>query len=127
MSFYKKLGVGFVFAWFFFGGISHFVATQFYLNIMPPYIPMHLQAVYLSGFLEIIFALGLLNSGSRQLAGYCLIVLTLAVTPANVHMWLNPHLFPQATPDALTGRLVLQVFLLACIFWATKAEPQTSK
>ena len=30
MSLYRKLGLGIVFCWFFFGGIGHFVATDFF-------------------------------------------------------------------------------------------------
>ena len=31
-------------------GTIHFVNPQFYLKIMPPYLPLHLELVYLSGF-----------------------------------------------------------------------------
>ena len=56
----RKAGIGFVFLWFFFGSQIHFFKTSFDLSIMPPYIPHPLAAVYLSGVLEMIGALGLL-------------------------------------------------------------------
>ena len=34
-------------------GINHFINADFYLSIMPPYLPWHLFLVYLSGFFEI--------------------------------------------------------------------------
>lgn len=120
MSIYKKIGLGFVFTWFFVGGIAHFVVTDFFLNIMPPYFPLHLEAVYISGVFEIVGAIGLLIPRFRTLAGNGLILLTLCVTPANVHMWLNPELFPEVPPFALTLRLFVQVLLLACIWWSTR-------
>ena len=38
-------------------GIDHFLRPDFYLNIMPPNLPLHSDAVYLSGFLR--FSAGL--------------------------------------------------------------------
>jgi len=90
------------------------------MAIMPPYLPWHLPIVYISGALEILFALGLLWIGTRQWAGNLLIALTIAVTPANVHMWLNPELFPEVEPIFLSIRLVVQVILIAVIWWSTR-------
>ena len=56
----------------------------------------------------------------RPWAGWGLILLTLAVTPANVHMWLHPEQFPDMPYWALSLRLVIQVLLLACIWWSTR-------
>ena len=35
-------------------GITHFTNVNFYLSIMPPSFPLHEEAVYISGFFEII-------------------------------------------------------------------------
>lgn len=113
-----KLVLAFVFSWFFFGGIGHFVVTDFFVSIVPPYIPWPLAAVYVSGVFELLGAFGLLLPQTRRLAGAGLFLLTLAVTPANIHMWLHPELFPDF-PAVLYGiRLVIQVGLLWAIWWA---------
>lgn len=114
------IGLGVVFLWFMGGGITHFTGPEFFMAIMPPYIPWHLPIVYLSGALEVLFALGLLWLGTRQLSGNLLIALTIAVTPANVHMWLNPELFPDIEPVLLSVRLVVQVILIGVIWWSTR-------
>jgi uncharacterized membrane protein len=116
----RWMGLTVVFLWFFIGGITHFTRPAFFLAIMPPYVPFHLAAVYVSGALEILFALGLLLPATRAWSGVLLILLTLAVTPANVHMWLNPQLFPDVTEAALSVRLVVQVLLIALIWWSTR-------
>lgn len=116
----RWMGLAVVFVWFFVGGITHFTNTDFFLAIVPPWVPFHLAAVYVSGVLEIVFALGVLWPATRPVCGWLLIALTLAVTPANVHMWLNPELFPDASETALTVRLVIQVLLLALIWWSTR-------
>ena len=116
----RYLGLTIVFIWFMFGGITHFTDPDFFVAIMPPYLPWHLEIVYLSGALEILFAAMLLLPATRQLAGNLLIALTIAVTPANIHMWLNPELFPDIDPPLLTIRLLVQVVLLAVIWWSTR-------
>jgi uncharacterized membrane protein len=114
------LGLLVVFLWFFCGGIGHFVVPEFFLSITPPYVPWPLAVVYVSGVLEILGATGILFPQVRQLAGNCLILLTLAVTPANIHMSLNPELYPFVTDWQLNLRLVVQVLLLVCIWWSTR-------
>ena len=115
-------GLALVFAWFMFGGIAHFTNAEFFVAIMPPYLPWHLEIVYLSGVLEIAFAAMLVPPATRQLAGNLLIALTIAVTPANIYMWMNPHLFPDVEPLFLSLRLVVQVILLAVIWWSTRNQ-----
>ena len=114
------LGLTIVFIWFMFGGISHFTNPDFFVAIMPPYLPWHLEIVYLSGILEILFAAMLIPPSTRQLAGNLLIALTVAVTPANIHMWLNPELFPEVEPLFLSLRLMVQILLIGVIWWSTR-------
>ena len=101
------------------GGVKHFTDPEFFLVIMPPYLPYHLELVWISGFFEVVGAIGLLIPRTRLLAGLGLIVLTLAVTPANIHMAMNPEMFPDVSVSLLYGRLVLQVFLLWLIWFST--------
>ncbi|XOV82888.1 MAG: hypothetical protein ACFHXK_18775 [bacterium] len=119
---FRYIGLGIVFVWFMFGGITHFTNPEFFVAIMPPYLPWHLELVYLSGALEILFAAMLLFRKTRAWAGNLLILLTLAVTPANVHMWLNPEQFPDVEPVFLSLRLVVQVVLLVIIWWSTREK-----
>ena len=118
---WQYLGLAVVFLWFMGGGIQHFTNADFFVAIMPPWIGWHLEIVYISGVFEILGALGILLPRWRQLAGNCLILLVLAVTPANVHMWLNPELFPDVPEILLSVRLVIQVVLLWVIWWSTRA------
>ena len=118
----KNLGLAIVFSWFMFGGIGHFTDTEFFVSIMPPWIGWHLEIVYISGVFEILGAIGILSPQFRQLAGNALIVLVILVTPANIHMWLNPELFPDVEEIFLSIRLVVQVILL-WVIWASTRIP----
>jgi uncharacterized membrane protein len=107
-------------------GVSHFANPDFYVRIMPPYLPAHLELVYLSGVLEILGGLAVLIPGIRGLAGWGLILLLLAVYPANLHMALHPELFPSVSTLALYTRLALQFVLIAWAYWATRPELRVS-
>ena len=38
-------------------GIKHFIEPEYFLSIVPPYLPYHLELVYISGLFEILFGL----------------------------------------------------------------------
>jgi uncharacterized membrane protein len=100
-------------------GANHFVNPGFYLKIMPPYLPAHLELVYLSGFFEILGGGAIMIPALRRLAGWGLMVLLLAVFPANIHMALHPDQFASIPVAALYARLPLQFVLIAWVYWAT--------
>ena len=85
-----------------------------------------MAAVYVSGVFEVLFAIGILIPVTREWSGNLLMLLTLAVTPANVHMWLHPELFPDVSPTLLSVRLVVQVLLLMLIWWSTRTPRPTA-
>ena len=102
-------------------GILHFVATDTYVGIMPDYLPLHRELVYLSGVLEVLFGLGLLWHKTREAAGAGLILLYLAVLPANINMAvqdIQPASFH--IPEILLwARLPFQLVL---IYWAWRVS-----
>lgn len=121
----KRFGLALVVLFFLGGGVAHFIATDFFLHVMPPQIPYPRAAIYLSGIFELLGAIGVLLPQTRQIAGNCLILLTFCVTPVNVYMWLHPDLFPEVSSLFLSGRLMAQVFLVADIWWSTRTEQQS--
>ena len=106
------LGLSVFFIYF---GVDHFINPNFYLSIMPPSFPMHLEAVYISGLFEILGGIGVLLSKTRKLAGWGLFALLIAVYPANIYMALTPEAFPDIPVSALYFRLVLQFLFF---YWA---------
>ena len=49
---------------FILAGLNHFLHTDFYVRIMPPYLPWHRFLVYVSGALEIVLGVGLADSAT---------------------------------------------------------------
>ncbi|WP_119841829.1 DoxX family protein [Salinibacter ruber] len=99
-------------------GTAHFVRPSAFARIVPPYLPAPYALVYVSGAAELLDALGVLVPGLRRYAGWGLILLALAVFPANVHMALHPADFEGIPAWALYLRLPLQVALVGWIYWA---------
>ena len=111
-------------AFFYIGaGILHFTKTDFYLKMMPPYIPWHLAMVRLSGIGEIAGGLGLLVAATRRPAAWGLVALLIAMFPASLYMATNPAEAGAAgLPAGIRwGRLPLQLVLIAWVLWVSKA------
>ena len=58
---------------------------------MPDYLPYHLEAVYISGICEIVLGALLLIKKYRRIAGWGLILLLIAVFPANIYLAQNEN------------------------------------
>ena len=70
-------------------GVNHFWHTGFYQKIMPSYLPFPLALIYISGACEIIFALLLIPPAVRPFAAWAMIILLIAIFPANIQMTIN--------------------------------------
>ena len=105
-------------------GIKHFTDPYWFLNIIPPSLNAYgLELVYISGFFEILFGIMLFFTKTRKIAAYGLILLLLAVYPANIYLAFNKE------PQELIGissfmaswvRLPLQFVFLGLAYWHSK-------
>jgi uncharacterized membrane protein len=110
----RQIGKWLFAALFVAGGIGHFVATDFYLKLMPPYIPWHRPLVLISGVCELALGVLLLVPATSRFAAWGLIALLIAVFPANIHAYRHQEMFP-LPPLVHLLRLPLQGVL---IYWA---------
>ena len=101
-------------------GTNHFINPDFYLKMMPPIFPAHLFLIYLSGIFEILFGVLLLVPRFSRIGAWGIIGTTIAVTPANIYMAMNPEMFSEFSPIALYLRLPLQIIPLVWAYWFTK-------
>lgn len=104
-------------------GTIHFAKPDFYLKVMPPYLPAHYELVILSGFFEVVLGLLLFVPKVSKLAAWGIIALLIAVFPANIYLFQNPDILP-APPILHLLRLPLQGFLILWAYWHTKSNSQ---
>ena len=103
-------------------GILHFTNPDFFVRIVPPFLPAPLLLVYLSGICEILLGILLLVPKFSRFAAFGLIALLIAVFPANIYMAINPNIFADYNPLMLYLRLPIQIFLIIWAYWLTKSE-----
>jgi uncharacterized membrane protein len=99
---------------FILAGVGHFVATDAFATIMPPYLPAHRTLVLASGAIEIALGVLLLAPKTAKFAAWGLVALLVAVFPANLHLYRHQELLP-LPPIVHLLRLPLQGLL---ILWA---------
>lgn len=106
------------------GGLAHLVAPGIYRGIMPPWIPAHDLMIFLSGVAEIAGGLGLLLPQFRKAAAIGLILLLIAVYPANIQMLINARErgAPLWYEIGCWLRLPLQFFLVYWVWLVRKDD-----
>jgi uncharacterized membrane protein len=108
-------------------GVNHFVNPDFYVNIMPPYLPWHAELVLLSGVAEVLLGIAVLVPATRVLAAWGIIALLIAVFPANLHVAV--HDVPMLGSGQGVGwlnwvRLPFQGLLIVWAWWYTRAPQE---
>ena len=96
-------------------GTLHFVQPAVFARIVPPYLPAPRVLVAVSGAAEIAGGLGLLLPATRRPAALGLMLLLVAVFPANVYMARHNAALFRLPAWAVWGRLPLQAVLIG---WA---------
>ncbi|MEM8860920.1 MAG: MauE/DoxX family redox-associated membrane protein [Chloroflexota bacterium] len=65
-------------------GIYHFVNPDFFMPLMPDFLPAHKMLIYLSGVAEIIVAIALFIAPVQNLAAWGVIILLIIFTPIHI-------------------------------------------
>jgi uncharacterized membrane protein len=102
-------------AFFIVGGVMHFVLPDTYAGVMPPWLPWHAALVAISGVAEIAGGVGVLIPAVRRAAGWGLILLSIAVFPANVQMLLDG--LDAGRPAWQIALLVIRLPLQGLLIW----------
>ncbi len=103
-------------------GANHFRTPGIYVGMMPPGLPWPAALNAIAGVAEILGGIGLLVPATRRLAGWGLIVLLVAVFPANVHVALAGQMpGTDFSPLTLWLRLPFQGVFIAWVCWVARA------
>ena len=98
-------------------GVKHFVEPEWFLQIMPPNFPHHYQAVYWSGFFELLFGFLLINDKTRFTAGWGIIFVMITVFPANLYLAVNDGAVMGISKELAWGRLPFQYVFIGLAYW----------
>ncbi len=98
-------------------GVKHFVEPEWFLQIMPPNFPHHYQAVYWSGFFELLFGFLFINPQTRFIAGWGIIFVMITVFPANLYLAVNDGAVMGISKELAWGRLPFQYVFIGLAYW----------
>lgn len=110
-------------------GLSHLVATDAFFGQLPAWLPMRTAVVWISGAIEIGFALALVFlEARRREVGWALAAFFAAVFPANVYQAVTgSDAFGLDTALARWGRLAIQPVLIGWALWSTGTRGTAKK
>jgi uncharacterized membrane protein len=95
-------------------GLYHFINPNIYVKMIKNFMPYPMAVVYISGVIEMLLGLGVCFEAIRSISAIGIILLLIAVFPANINMALHPEDWKFST-TLLYLRLPLQALL---IYWA---------
>lgn len=107
-----------------FTALGHFAFVKGMAMMIPSFIPFRIQLVYVTGFMEIALAAGLLIPLLQQLTAWLLIAFLLLMLPANIYASIKRINYEKGTcdghgPSYLWFRIPLQLFFIAWAYLLT--------
>ena len=97
----SAIAAGIVFAG---AGVAHFARPDFFEAIVPDWFPRAALANRASGAAELLLGIGMFNAATRKISALGLVVLTIAVFPANIDAAVN-----KVEPKLVDGRFTRSV------------------
>ncbi|MGH7770098.1 MAG: DoxX family protein [Candidatus Binatia bacterium] len=108
---------------FWFTATAHFnFMREDLVRMVPPWVPYPEFMVTFTGVAEIAGGIGLLNPATRVPSAIGLILLLLAVLPANMHAAMAGVPFGGQSPAPLVPRILLQLLFIALVWWSGLAR-----
>jgi uncharacterized membrane protein len=119
LSTWRNAGLGALAIMFLVTSTAHFNSMKHDLAaMMPEPLPDELWIIYLTGIFEIAGAIGLLIPRTRKLAGIGLVLMLIAMFPANVYAALNGIPLGGEPPTPLWLRTPMQFLFIGMVWWA---------
>lgn len=104
---------------FFFTAAAHFNSMRpDMIAMVPPFVPSPGLMVTFTGICEMLGAIGLLVPRTRRIAALALILLLLAVLPANIYAAQAGVTLRGAPPTPMIPRIALQLLFIAALWWS---------
>ena len=116
----KRARVG-LSVFFIFTGLGHFIRTEEMAAMLPLSVPYRIEMVYFTGILELLAAIAVWIPRLTRLTGFLLILMLVAILPANIYSAINRVDFGghDAGPVYLLVRIPFQLFVIWWTYFAT--------
>ena len=114
----KQLSLLIISGFYVFAGANHFVNADFYLPLIPSYFLFPEVANYSSGFIEILFGVGLLWKATRKFSVYAIILMLIVFIPVHIYFIQEGSCVGQLCVDPWIGWARLVVIHPLLMVWA---------
>lgn len=101
-------------------GIAHFTRFNYFLDLVPSFLPAPKAIVALTGTIEIIFALLLAFPITRRGACFGLLFLLGLAFPFNLYLLATNGAGSKIPHDVLVGRVPFQLLLILWAYWNSR-------
>jgi uncharacterized membrane protein len=107
---------------FLFTGTLHFTGMkEDFARMIPKPLPNPMGLVYVTGFLQVLGAAGLLVPAFKAVAGFFLVLLLVSMFPANMNAAKNAIPFRGKPPTPLWQRSLIQIVFVGITWWSSQS------
>jgi uncharacterized membrane protein len=103
-----------------FAGIAHFLYFDYYLNLVPAFMPTPKALVALTGTLEILLAVLLAFPLTRRGACFSILFLLALAFPFNIYLLATNGAGSNIPHPVLVGRIPFQLLLMLWAYWHSR-------
>lgn len=108
---------GVLFIIFMSSGIGHFVAKDFYLRLVPPYVPFPEAVILVTGALVLLMGIGIVTPGVKKVTAKCMALFALCTMPSIIYLVSNPTLFPEISVHLIVMSIPSQLAIFVSSYW----------
>jgi len=113
---YQKIGRISLSAMLFFIGFSHFFIPENLMEMIPPFFPLALSIVYMTGVLELLFGALLLFDKTYKITSNILVLYFILIWPANIYHAINVGEIPGGVEQYVPYYHWIRVILIQPFF-----------
>lgn len=124
MIYFKHITIYIVSILYIVVGYKHFVNTDFFTAIVPPFLIYKKEIVISSGVIEIILGLSLLFKKTRKIGSWGIILLLISVFPANIYLYISeiPREELNISKAQALIRIPFQIPLIILAYWHSQTS-----
>ncbi|QAS52525.1 DoxX family protein [Halobacillus litoralis] len=113
----RQIGLYLFAAAFFYAGVTHFIYDHGFAQMLPSWVPLKLELVYVTGITEWLLALLLIFPQTRRAAGFATAIFLVLVLPANIYAAIYGIPAPWSEETSLAALWVRPLFQPLLIWW----------
>jgi uncharacterized membrane protein len=104
---------------FLFAAVGHFFKTEQMMQMLPSFVPARRALIYISGVVEVLFAIAVLAMPNPFYVGLCIMGYLIVIFPSNIYAarYRIPFGGHSMGPRYLLARLPLQLLLIWWTYW----------